>query len=1106
MEVTLQRVKNPTIEPRWERRHSWRRLCSDATSCGNTYRPSRNGSSNSAVLLLIIALAAVATVLCYRTFESRVDRGLRIAVTDNLQELFPASSIFVGRVVADGPSKLVVNDVRIAAKGSTPKREVLSVERVVLQGDLDIAHYLKEQICVKQVDLFGLELNAWPLPDGSWSIDCLMPNERSKSEPPRIACTGAVVRIHAHAGADAASIDVHDIQGEIEQRPSQVSPFEKRTHINLSGRSNGMLKKLVFHSELDPIRKSMQATGEFEDLNFSPSIIEQLPPALSKYLSQLNGLQCRASSTFEIQAAPNTETSFELSGRIWAGHLQDQRLPYPFEGMSGEFFCKNSLLQLRSMKARSGSAHLTLNTDIMGFSLQSPMVIHAEANDLDLDQRLYLSLPEKWQLQWDRLKLQGRVSGRIKLSFDGQTWSPSAWVQCHDVSLEPWLFPYPLTSVSGPLVYEAGMVSSERLDGQAGGQKLHGSFRLSQSANGWLGKLQCSSDGPLSINEQLLKALTAVDKPASAAETFVRSLHPSGSIELVNATFERKSPQEATWSRSIQANIYGGRIKYDGFPYPIYDIRGRLVAESDRWDLDQFEGRNDSGIIKCSGNWLSGREGLVPFDLRFEAFDVPIEEELHAALPRDAQYIWNELQPSGAVDSLLVTVARPIGQANVDVRVELTEDSSSNEATGRSLSLMPGSFPYRLNDVACSITYEPGFVSVVHASAVNGQTRLALTGECRPTNSGRWLADVRWMPTTRVVVDSQLLKALPGSIRESLLKLDFSGPVSVFGESQLLFGNREHPDPVTSWKCQLDVEDGRLADGKNIDDLRGTVWFEGQSDGRTLHATGRLAMDVLTVRGIPATDLQGPFAIRDSDLFFGSTVTHAFPRVGEPAAPPLTADAFSGKVTLSGQGDLRVGKFVFDADLLDATLTTLLQDVGVDRASTEALCNANLHFEGIPWSTQSYRGEGRIQLSDAKLSQLPLAMRVLRTASINASDDSAFQTALINFQLDGDRIPLQIACDGDVLRLKGEGETNLRREVNLELFTYVGRRIPISNVISPLLAESRYATFMMIEVQGTLDNPIVERRPFPQIEATLQQIFPEMAERQPLRDAMPWRR
>jgi hypothetical protein len=48
---------------------------------------------------------------------------------------------------------------------------------------------------------------------------------------------------------------------------------------------------------------------------------------------------------------------------------------------------------------------------------------------------------------------------------------------------------------------------------------------------------------------------------------------------------------------------------------------------------------------------------------------------------------------------------------------------------------------------------------------------------------------------------------------------------------------------------------------------------------------------------------------------------------------------------------------------------------------------------------------------------------------------------------------------------------------------------------------------MMIEVNGTLDNPDMQRRPFPQLEATLQQIFPEVAEQRPIRDAIKsWRK
>jgi hypothetical protein len=47
---------------------------------------------------------------------------------------------------------------------------------------------------------------------------------------------------------------------------------------------------------------------------------------------------------------------------------------------------------------------------------------------------------------------------------------------------------------------------------------------------------------------------------------------------------------------------------------------------------------------------------------------------------------------------------------------------------------------------------------------------------------------------------------------------------------------------------------------------------------------------------------------------------------------------------------------------------------------------------------------------------------------------------------------------------------------------------------------------MMIEVGGTLDNLTMQRRPFPHLESTLQQMFPEVAQRREANPILPWRR
>ncbi len=196
------------------------------------------------------------------------------------------------------------------------------------------------------------------------------------------------------------------------------------------------------------------------------------------------------------------------------------------------------------------------------------------------------------------------------------------------------------------------------------------------------------------------------------------------------------------------------------------------------------------------------------------------------------------------------------------------------------------------------------------------------------------------------------------------------------------------------------------------------------------------------------------------------------------------------------------------ANLKDAELAGLLQDVGVDRASTQGKCSADLDFTGVPWNPQTYSGSGNIHLSDAKLYQLPFMVRLMSYTSYTpqSKEDAAFSSADIQFSLDGDHVPLVVNCDGDVLRLVGKGWTNLRRDIELDLYTYVGRRSLIRNAIDPLLAESTYASAIMIEVRGTLDNIQMARRTFPQLESTLEQMFPEVAERRKENPILPWRR
>lgn len=1059
-----------------------------------------------AATVLIFVLAIAATALTYHAVRNRCDQELHQAVVKKLTSLFPGTNVYVGHVARNASGSVVASDVCLAMRGTRPRLPVFHAQRMVIQGDLEISDWVAHTVAVRQVDIFGAQVDVWPLDQHRWSMEALIPHTDPTVVTPHIRFHDAMLRLRAAAAPDANNVSVHHISGHL--RPRQIASAGQTpaayVEAKLSGGNSELVKLFDLTAMFDKHQKTWWAKGDVQRLRLTKELHRRLPPQLSQHLSQLSALECYASAAFEVHSAQD-RPQFKVRGQLSGGHLQDPRLPYPLENLHGDFSCDSSQIQLRNMRASSGKIRFELNADLQGFGLDSPMTVIAKVHHLDLDQRLKQALPTNLQQQWDKLQLAGQVSGRVGLDFDGQRWTPNLSVYCEDVRIKPWIFPYPLIGIQGHVSYQGAHLSSPHLTGQAGGQTVVGCFSLDQTDQGWTGWLNSEVQGPVSIDEQLISALTPRGASPTGGEQFVRRLRPSGTIKLTQAAFYRDSP-DAAWKRDIDANVYNGSLRYEGFEYPIYDIRGRIVGHDDDWSLDRFEGRNDSGRIMCSGNWRTVRSGSVPMKLQFDALSIPIEEELKHALPAETQFVWNELRPSGSIDSVSVTMERATPHTPLTTSVQIVEDSQSNAASGRSLRIHPKTFPYRLNDVDCRVAYSPGLVKIYEATGHNGASRLSLTGTCRPTEDGRWQASVEWLPQTRLIVESELLRALPPSIRESLVRIDFRGALSVLGKSQIVFANQFNSKLETAWDCQVAVESGQLGDGKHIGAMRGTVWMQGHSDGDRVNASGSMMMDALTVRGIPVTRLSGPFALLDSQLYFGSRVSEVLPEADQTPTPDLRGGALSGRLALSGQGRLDSGKFYVQAGLDSADLSLLLKDLGVESKSTEATCNMELDFNGIPWNPQTYDGHGRIQLRDAQLYQLPFMIRLMRVASVNASNDSAFQTADIKFQIDGDRIPLQIACDGDVLRLRGEGWTNLRREVDLDLFSYVGRRIPIAQVVSPLLAESRYATFMLIEVRGTLDNPTMQRRAFPQLEATFQQIFPEIAEKRESDPLLPWRK
>lgn len=387
--------------------------------------------------------------------------------------------------------------------------------------------------------------------------------------------------------------------------------------------------------------------------------------------------------------------------------------------------------------------------------------------------------------------------------------------------------------------------------------------------------------------------------------------------------------------------------------------------------------------------------------------------------------------------------------------------------------------PNRLRGVACQLRYADEQLLVERFSADHEQSCVRAEGSCQRELDGSWTGSIRWLPGTRMVFDSALVASLPPNLREPLEQLDFQGALSPGGWTVFRLDEENHQLHINRWDIRLEIEDGRLQGGGLASGIRGSMWLDGQADADGTIAIGYLALDALRVHDQPITAFRGPLAVRNQRLFLGTPVAQLPERLMGGAkglqVRPCTAQALAGDLELSGVYDLATGRMRLEANLHRANLRELLMDLGQSRPQADGLLNADLVLTGLPSSPHTLSGVGSLTLRSANLYRLPLLVQLFRLLSIRLPEERAFESADIQFRIDGDRIPLdKIALDGDVISLRGSGWTNFRRELYLDLYTYVGSRGTLAALLGPLVSQDN-ATLLRIEVEGMADNPSMRR-------------------------------
>ncbi|HVX16378.1 MAG TPA: AsmA-like C-terminal region-containing protein [Pirellulales bacterium] len=1032
--------------------------------------------------MLLVAVAAAAGVpLFYQRFDDEVRRRVEAKIAAHYPELavsVRAARFLVGKGIEIRGLSIVEPNV------SGPTAELIYIEELLLEGNTEWQELLRGELRVSRVVFRRPTIRVAQRPDGAWSAAKLLPLPRLSKDPPRGVIENGVVEILDPLKQQGGALIVRDAQltfeaatvaaaGPADKAPDgtkrktkpQPTPLRVQGHFGADH-----LQRVDIDATLAPSGANWSIAGSLEGLDFSPEFVRALPAVLSRRLAELGSLRCQAQGRFRL-AHPGADggLDFDVTGRVTRGRIDDPRLPYSLTDLRGNFHLDNRDMSLTDVTAHNGQTTLAVDLQRHGYSKQSPCSLVAKSRRMVFDRQLQSILPLDWQSEWHKFLPAGEFDADLKLEYDGHAWRPELLIACKNVSFSYYKFPYRLERAQGRIELIDRLLKLDLKAFTEGEEvRLFGEFAHLGAQP--VGKLNVRGDS-IRLDEKLFLALN------ENCRRIVRSLNPRGTF---NVSFDlwhgRESPPQLHKKLTLSFNRCS--LKYDAFPYPLDNIRGMVVMQDDVWEFKDLEGTNDTGTVECHGRLIPQANGNA-LTLKFSGKAIALEDELRDALAMQsaaAARFWRDLRPRGLMDIEADLHYLP-GQRKPELWVTLSPLYDSESVA---VSIEPTYFPYRVEKLRGVFKYHQGRVTLQKVRGEHRTTKLAAEGECLLDGEGGWQLHFERLEVDRLKADRDLVQALNGRLKKAVTDLQPRGTMNLRGELTLASNGQSSSEMTAQWNVQIEGHQVALDCGIALEHIFGEVQLWGSFDGRQFVCNGELGLDSLTYKDFQFTQCLGPIWLDNNVVLCGRSADR---QRGAVSGRAVTAKIYGGTVMLDGRVTSgATPKYSVYATLTAADLARCAQEAIAGKQKLSGIVSAEVDLHGTGRGAHHLAGRGSVRLRDADLFELPVMVALLKPLSGRLPDTTAFNTADVDFRIEGEHIYLnKVNCNGDAVSLRGGGEMGFDRTVQLSFYAVVGRGDAPFPILDKVVSAASQQ-IMQIDVSGTLDNPTTRNRVFPYVE------------------------
>ncbi len=271
----------------------------------------------------------------------------------------------------------------------------------------------------------------------------------------------------------------------------------------------------------------------------------------------------------------------------------------------------------------------------------------------------------------------------------------------------------------------------------------------------------------------------------------------------------------------------GVKLLYEGFPYPVEDVRGEIDFFADGFVIKHMTARRGNTRIRFDGR-AGGYAAEADYKFRIEIDSMPIDDVLRAALKPDARKIYDQFRPSGTIHAKGF-VMREYG---VDKQVQNPLDIRFSGSAFRYLPI-----PYEITDVDGEIHIDIPSVRVKYLSGRHDAAPFQFSGTIEDIETDPSI-DLR-IRAQNVSLDRSLKLALAEPERKLWDRFAPSGTVDLDWTVRKKKGEKElHFAQAVARKCMVTYKECPLP----VREISGYISFDPDMV-RLSHMEGELDKD-----------------------------------------------------------------------------------------------------------------------------------------------------------------------------------------------------------------------------------------------------------------------